>query len=285
MNRHTTSSVWVTLGALMLSGVVSAAMPNADGNAGAKIASNGGNGFPACASCHGQHGEGQAAAGFPRLTAQTSQYLARQLNAYASGARVNEVMQPIAKAMSEAQRLAVSDFYAAMTAESNSSDAAARESRTDKDRQGRSLAMVGIEDRKVQACANCHGADGTGSWPAIPALAGQHASYLKAALAEWKNGSRKTDPSGQMPRIAQALTDGEVQAVAAYYAALPTPSVPLKAPDHRWVATRTIVSGPVKQEGTPPATTAGVGIEQGASTTGGTQGVGGPPASSSDKQK
>ena len=247
---------------------------------GARIASNGGQGFAACASCHGAHGEGQAAAGFPRLTGQTGEYLANQLHAYATGQRVNSVMQPIAKAMSAQQQRAVSDYYAQM-ASPPASAAQAIQTAQSTNSQGRILAMVGVEKRTVQACANCHGPDGAGQWPAIPALAGQHASYLKAALAEWRDGSRKTDPSGQMPRIAQALTDAEVAAVAAYYAALPAPTMKLAAAGPAWTATRTITSGPVAKQDAKPAAPHGTGVEQGAAVSGGTQGVGSPPASSS----
>lgn len=44
-------------------------------------------GVPACSGCHGPSGLGNAAAKFPRLSAQSPQYIATQLKAYRSGDR------------------------------------------------------------------------------------------------------------------------------------------------------------------------------------------------------
>src|SRR4051812_47056938 len=74
--------------------------------AGSTIAQSGAqNGVTACVGCHGAQGEGNAAAGFPRLAGQPQAYLLRQLNAYVNGHRGNPVMGPIAKAMQQQQML------------------------------------------------------------------------------------------------------------------------------------------------------------------------------------
>ena len=284
--------IWLaTIGAALAAAPGSDASPahqpqRTVGDLGDRIVNQGGSGFAACVGCHGAQGEGQAASGFPRLAGQTSQYLDRQLEAYADGRRINAVMTPIAKAMNHEQRQAAAEHYAALPPmPANAGPSGPTGDGQSNARSGRTLAMVGSESRNVQACANCHGPDGTGSWPAIPALAGQHASYLQAALGEWKDGSRTTDPSGQMPRIAKALTDDELKVMAAYYAALPAPTRSLVAPPNDWVATRTERSGPVAQNGNESPSNKGTGTEQGAALTGGTQGVGGPPASSSSSDK
>jgi cytochrome c553 len=54
-------------------------------------------GVLACASCHGAHGEGNAA--IPRLAGQHNGYLVVQLGAFASGSRDNAVMRLVAKSM------------------------------------------------------------------------------------------------------------------------------------------------------------------------------------------
>src|SRR5206468_5823596 len=89
--------------------------------------------------------------------------------------------------------------------------------------RGRVLSEIGDNSREVQACANCHGPGGLGRQPVYPYLAGQHASYLTAAMGEWKNGSRKTDPSGQMPHVAMQLADADVAALSAYFSVQPAP--------------------------------------------------------------
>ncbi|SEH68089.1 Cytochrome c553 [Stutzerimonas xanthomarina] len=54
----------------------------------------------ACITCHGAEGEGMAAAGFPRLAGLPAGYMRKQLGDFASGARANPTMQPIAAALS-----------------------------------------------------------------------------------------------------------------------------------------------------------------------------------------
>ena len=238
---------------------------------GATLATQGAPGVAPCSSCHGAQGEGQAAAGFPRLAGQPAPYLERQLQAYAEGSRTNSVMQPIAKAMTPDQRAAAASHYASIAAATDTAPAKPPAASA----LGRTLATVGAQDRNLQACANCHGPEGIGEWATYPALAGQHATYLRNALSEWKDGSRRTDPSEQMPRIARLLSGAETDAVVAYYSSLPVarPTPPSTASATTQKA-QTIVSGPTPAARNAPAQ--GTGSEQGAPVAGGTQGVGGP---------
>jgi len=60
-------------------------------------------GIPACMACHGPTGRGNEPAKFPALGGQHSVYLSKQLNDYASGARLTGpagIMQTIAKRLS-----------------------------------------------------------------------------------------------------------------------------------------------------------------------------------------
>jgi protein-disulfide isomerase len=69
-------------------------------DAGAGIATNGTpGGVSACATCHGGHGEGNADAGFPRLSGLSPRYMREQLAAFANGQRDNPIMTPVAKAL------------------------------------------------------------------------------------------------------------------------------------------------------------------------------------------
>jgi cytochrome c553 len=246
---------------------------------GAVIASQGAPGVAACAGCHGAQGEGQAAAGFPRLDGQSAAYLQRQLEAYAGGWRTNPIMEPIAKAMTPAQRAAAAAHYGNLA---GAAPPRAATSASAPSPIARTLATVGAQDRNLQGCANCHGPDGIGEWATYPALAGQHASYLKNALAEWKDGTRRTDPSEQMPRIARLLSAAETDALVAYYASLPPPARVGARQDAASApaGARTVVSGPASGSGggSPQGAgaTQGLGTEQGAPVSGGTQGVGGP---------
>lgn len=66
----------------------------------------------ACASCHGDQGEGLPGLGAPRIAGQPARYTAGQLAAYASGARHDNGsgMAAIAQAMSEDHIRAISAY-------------------------------------------------------------------------------------------------------------------------------------------------------------------------------
>ena len=260
----------------------SPAEPKGSAEAGQKIAASGSaNGVTACISCHGAQGEGNSAGGFPRIAGQSAYYLAKQLTAFAKESRNNPIMTPIAKAMSEQQMRDVSAYYASAEApatapaqgSANSKPAAAALER------GRLLAGVGDESVRVQACANCHGPAGAGEAPSYPYLAGQHAAYLSAALAEWKSGARKTDASGQMPAIAKLLSDQDIAALAAFYSAQQPPApagrninVASGSAEKPVVEAAADAGGPKPGESSPMQ---GTGSEQGSPVTGGSQGIGG----------
>jgi cytochrome c553 len=66
-----------------------------------------------------------------------------------------------------------------------------------------------------QACAECHGADGsTPTEPDRPILAGQHADYLVKALHDYKSGKRV---NAVMNGIALPLTKQEIEDLAAWF--------------------------------------------------------------------
>ena len=193
---------------------------------GASIAKNGVGAAQACQTCHGAAGEGLAQAGFPRLAALGAPYLQRQLDAFADGTRVNAVMMPIAKALSVADRAAVSDYYAALPVPATAATAkpakAAAAASPMPAGVGAILATRGRWADKLPACEQCHGPDGQGVGPDFPALAGQSALYLANQLTAWKTGARPPGPMGLMAVVAKKLSDAEVGAVAEHFASLPT---------------------------------------------------------------
>lgn len=77
-------------------------------------------------------------------------------------------------------------------------------------------------------CASCHGAGGMGNASAgFPALAGLPASYIAAQIAGFQKGTRA---SPIMSGIVANLGVAQIEAVAAYYAALPVPQTSEPAP-------------------------------------------------------
>jgi cytochrome c553 len=246
--------------------------------AGGTLASQGAGAVTACASCHGAQGEGNAAANFPRIAGQPYAYLLLQLQSYADDRRQHAVMAPIAKAMSPAQREDAAAYFASLPPQPASAPAAPPSAASGNAERGRLLSAAGDESKLVQACANCHGPDGSGG-AANPYLAGQHAGYLVATLGAWRDGTRHNDPSGQMPGIAKSLSDADVQAVAAFFSRQAPPALARDADVASRLASAApaasaVVSGPHTGGGTSTATQ-GIGSEQGAPLTGGAQGPGG----------
>lgn len=173
-------------------------------------------GVAACIGCHGAQGEGNAAAGFPRLAGTNAAYLSAQLAAFADGSRQNPVMQPLSKLLSPHERDAVSAYFASLPAPAavvTADGAPIAPADT-----GAWLATRGRWSQGLPACAQCHGPGGLGVGSAFPPLAGQPAAYIAGQLNGWKHGTRPPGPMALMPMIAGKLSDADIDAVATYYA-------------------------------------------------------------------
>lgn len=70
----------------------------------------------------------------------------------------------------------------------------------------------------LDTCTPCHGADGIAKDTEVPHLAGQNEEYLQIQLENFRSGKRKHK---EMRYIAHELTRAEMDAIAAYFAALP----------------------------------------------------------------
>lgn len=165
----------------------------------------------ACAGCHGERGVSKTP-GMPSLVALDPKYFVSAMNAYRSGARRHDLMKSVAAGLSESDLNNLALYYAlqkparAMTRAAG--DAAA----------GKAAAA---------ACSPCHGDQGVSGNPATPSLAGQEAQYLAAALAAYKDGSRR-DESMKAP--AAALDEKAMKDLAAYYAAQQPQPLKLRRP-------------------------------------------------------
>ena len=150
-----------------------------------------------CQGCHGAGGEGNPAASIPRIAGQSPEYLEKQLKDYASGDRVNPVMQNFAKPLNDSDRTALANFFGALqspyVAMATKSDAARLS-------LGHRLANQGSEEDHVQACRSCHGPEGIGVPHAAPYIGGQSAQYIASALKSFKDGTRKNDPGDSCRR-------------------------------------------------------------------------------------
>jgi cytochrome c553 len=94
--------------------------------------------------------------------------------------------------------------------------------------RGAIIAAQGVAGR-APACAQCHAyngaSDGSGAFPRI---AGQSAFYLAKELRDYASGVRA---SAVMTPVAKALSANDTADVAAYYASVSAPYLPLSSAD------------------------------------------------------
>jgi cytochrome c553 len=87
-------------------------------------------------------------------------------------------------------------------------------------------------------CAQCHAFNGVSDASgAFPRVAGQSAYYLAEQLRDFASGVRS---NALMTPIAKALTADDIANVAAYFAGLDAPFLPLRKPDEALVKGRRV---------------------------------------------
>ncbi len=175
-------------------------------------------GIVSCASCHGAAGDSAMDAN-PKLAGQHAAYVQRQLLDFRklpdaeAPARVSSVMNPMVAALTD-QDIADIALYVSMQKLENPATAG-QENLVD---LGQTIWRGGIADKKVPACAACHGATGAGIPGQYPYLGGQFSGYIAQQLENFRSGERASNEP--MHDIALRLTDAEIRAVSDYAAGL-----------------------------------------------------------------
>lgn len=183
------------------------------------MTSGGGGGIAnACLTCHGIDGAGDAANGAPRIGGMPAAYMWGAMRAYALDLRPHPAMTRVAKALSERDWWAVSAYYESRATRGTG---AGPEGEAELVARGALLHAEGDPGAGLRPCASCHGPGALGPTPAIPPLAGQHAAYTAGQLVRWQTGRRTDDPLGAMRQVAEAMSQRDIAAAAAYYASLP----------------------------------------------------------------
>ena len=87
--------------------------------------------------------------------------------------------------------------------------------------QGGRCIAGGDEERGITSCISCHGPRGNGMGLAgFPDISGQHASYTKSQLEQFRSGMRANDMNGMMRDIAKRLTDEDIEILSQYISGL-----------------------------------------------------------------
>ena len=155
-----------------------------------------------CAGCHGPEGHSQVPDN-PILAAQHADYLVNALRAYVGGERNYGIMKTLAGRLSDGDMQDIAAYYAAQSPIRSQAKAPGNAARG---------------EARAAMCVACHGPGGHSVIPANPKLAGQHARYLSGALAAYKSGARSNPV---MASMAAALSEQDIEDIAAYFAAQP----------------------------------------------------------------
>ncbi|KAF1043326.1 MAG: Cytochrome c4 [Herbaspirillum frisingense] len=180
----------------------------------------------ACTACHGKEGRATADGYYPRIAGKPETYLFNQLQNFRDGRRQYPMMNYLLANLSDDYLHKIAGFFANEHPPYSPPVPPRVDSATLE--RGRLLVTDGIKERRIPACAACHGAALTGVQPAIPGLLGLPRDYINAQLGAWRNGVRKARQPDCMATIAHALTPEDINAASSWLAAQPVP--PSSAP-------------------------------------------------------
>ncbi|MGV3569788.1 MAG: c-type cytochrome [Ramlibacter sp.] len=187
----------------------------------------------ACTLCHGAQGRAGPDGYYPRIAGKPAGYLYNQLLNFRDGRRHYGLMTGLLDPLSDAYLFEIARHFAALDVPYPPP----RPVPTAPEvlQRGRQLALQGDPDRRLPACASCHGQRLTGQEPNVPGLLGLSRDYLNAQLGAWRTGQRRAHAPDCMADIARRLAPEDLGAVTAWLAsealpADPKPSAQAQAP-------------------------------------------------------
>lgn len=172
-----------------------------------------------CSACHGMDGNSMIDM-YPKLAGQHATYLQKQLHDFRSAAqtggkdgRMDPIMGGMSIALSDQDILDITAYFSSQTLQVAEVK--------DVPELGAKLYKGGDVSRGITACMACHGPDGKGAELAgFPALAGQHANYIKIQLTKFRDAGRNNDLNGMMQDVAKKLSDNDIDALSKYLSSL-----------------------------------------------------------------
>jgi cytochrome c553 len=178
----------------------------------------------ACTACHGKQGRAGPDGYYPRIAGKPAGYLYNQLLNFRDGRRHYGLMVGLLDTLSDAYLYEIAQHFAGLDLpypppQPTSAPPEALQ-------RGRQLALQGDAERRVPACARCHGKTLTGVQPNLPGLLGLPRDYLNAQLGAWRTGQRRALAPDCMAEIARRLSPEDLAAVTSFLAAEPLPRDP-----------------------------------------------------------
>jgi cytochrome c553 len=161
-----------------------------------------------CLGCHGIDGYKNASPVYhvPKLGGQSADYLEIALQGYRRGTRRHATMQAQAAPLADQDIADLAAYFASREGEPEAGVGRATPE------------TIAAGQQKSVACVPCHGAGGMADAPQWPSLAGQHASYLRQALEQYRSGARADLLMGPM---IGTLDESALEELAAFYSTQP----------------------------------------------------------------
>jgi len=163
-----------------------------------------------CQGCHGEFGDSTEPA-IPKLAGQYGKYISKQVRNYQTGIRSHQIMNAMAATLTDEDLADVSAYFA--------SQAKMKGDHSAENPIGKNLFLYGDLPKMRLACVGCHGVRGKGLDPntsMFPVIGGQHKEYIRLQLVNFRDGYRTNSPNAIMTRIADSLTDTEIESLAEY---------------------------------------------------------------------
>ena len=162
--------------------------------------------LPACLSCHGEKGISETPE-VPSLAGMPADFSLIQLFLFRQGTRKVEIMNDLAKDMSDDDLRKFSDYFAKLVPPKASGAAA------DPQIVARAQTVIAANH-----CSSCHNPDFSGR-DQMPRLAAQREDYLLKALRDYKSAQRP-GYDATMDEVIRPVTDQNIVDLAHYLAHL-----------------------------------------------------------------
>jgi cytochrome c553 len=158
--------------------------------------------LPACLACHGEKGISETSE-VPSLAGMPADFTLIQLFLFRQGTRKVEIMNDLAKDMTDDDLRKFSDYFAKL-APPKPIDAPLDPAKAD-----RAKALIAKHH-----CGSCHNADFSGR-EQMPRLAFQREDYLLKALRDYK-AAKRPGYDATMDEVIRPLTDADIVDLAHY---------------------------------------------------------------------
>jgi cytochrome c553 len=130
-----------------------------------------------CRQCHGLDGLGRVPGAFPAIAGQNAEYLYGTMVAFAARSRFSGIMTAAVTGLSEPTMRSAAEYYASLPTRGAEPPPDGSQIA-----RGAAIALRGLPDEEIPACAECHGPSERPKNSTYPKLAGQYPAFLSSQL-------------------------------------------------------------------------------------------------------